>query len=88
MKKKPDFTVTSPYQPADDQPKAIEVLTKSILDGAWEDESVKRIQAYKNDKTKTISFEEIFSKVERAIQDIPLKNGLPVDEAFNKILNT
>jgi len=33
MKKKPDFTVTSPYQPAGDQPKAIEVLTKSILDG-------------------------------------------------------
>jgi len=33
MKKKPDFTVTSPYQPASDQPKAIEVLTKSKLDG-------------------------------------------------------
>jgi len=34
MKKKPEFKVTSPYQPpAGDQPKAIEVLTKSILDG-------------------------------------------------------
>ncbi len=33
MKKKPDFTVTSPYQPAGDQPKAIEKLSKSILDG-------------------------------------------------------
>ena len=28
-----NFTVKSPYQPAGDQPKAIEVLTKSILDG-------------------------------------------------------
>ena len=34
MKKKPDFTVTSPYQPAGDQPGDIKVLTKSILDGA------------------------------------------------------
>jgi len=33
MKKKPNFTVKSPYQPAGDQPKAIEVLSKSILDG-------------------------------------------------------
>lgn len=33
MKKKPVFTVKSPYQPAGDQPKAIEVLSKSILDG-------------------------------------------------------
>ena len=33
MKKKPNFEVKSPYQPAGDQPKAIEVLTKSILDG-------------------------------------------------------
>ena len=33
MKKKSNFEVTSPYQPAGDQPKAIEVLTKSILDG-------------------------------------------------------
>jgi excinuclease ABC subunit B len=41
MKKKPNFTVISPYQPAGDQPKAIEVLTKSILDGVKEDESVK-----------------------------------------------
>ncbi len=33
MKKKPEFKVESPYQPAGDQPKAIEVLSKSILDG-------------------------------------------------------
>jgi len=33
MKKKPEFTVVSPYKPAGDQPKAIEVLSKSILDG-------------------------------------------------------
>lgn len=33
MKNKPDFKVVSPFQPAGDQPKAIEVLTKSILDG-------------------------------------------------------
>ena len=33
MKKKPEFKVNAPYQPAGDQPKAIEVLTKSILDG-------------------------------------------------------
>jgi len=33
MKKKPEFRVESPYQPAGDQPKAIEVLSKSILDG-------------------------------------------------------
>jgi len=33
MKKKPEFVVTSPYQPAGDQPEAIKVLTKSILDG-------------------------------------------------------
>ena len=33
MKKKPNFKVESPYQPAGDQPKAIEVLSKSILDG-------------------------------------------------------
>jgi len=66
MKKKPEFKFSSPYQPAGDQPKAIKVLTKSILDGVW----------------------KIFSKVERAIQNIPLENGLPVDEAFNKVLNT
>jgi len=33
MKKKPEFTVVSPYKPAGDQPKAIEVLTESILNG-------------------------------------------------------
>jgi len=33
MKTKPNFKVTSPYQPAGDQPKAIEVLSKSILNG-------------------------------------------------------
>lgn len=33
MKNKPNFKVTSPYLPAGDQPKAIEKLTKSILDG-------------------------------------------------------
>ncbi len=33
MNKKPEFKVTSPYQPAGDQPEAIKVLTKSILDG-------------------------------------------------------
>jgi excinuclease ABC subunit B len=32
MKKKPEFIVKSPYQPAGDQPKAIEKLSKSILD--------------------------------------------------------
>jgi len=88
MKKEINFKAHTPYQPAGDQPKAIEVHTKSILDGAWEDESVKRLQACKNDITQTISFEEVFSKVEREIQNIPLKNGLPVDEAFDKILNT
>ena len=88
MKKKPEFKFSSPYQPAGDQPKAIKVLTKSILDRVLENESVKRVKIYKNDKTQTIAFEEIFSKVERAIQNIPLENGLPVDEAFNKVLNT
>ena len=34
MKKKPEFKVESPYQPAGNQPKAIEVLSKSILDGS------------------------------------------------------
>jgi len=33
MKKKPEFKVVSPYEPAGDQPKAIEVLSGSILDG-------------------------------------------------------
>ncbi len=33
MKKKAEFTVVSPYQPAGDQPQAIEKLSKSILDG-------------------------------------------------------
>ena len=33
MKKQSNFEVKSPYQPAGDQPKAIEVLTKSILNG-------------------------------------------------------
>jgi len=33
MKKQAKFKVVSDYQPAGDQPKAIEVLTKSILDG-------------------------------------------------------
>ena len=33
MKKKPNFTVTSPYQPAGDQPTAIKELTDSILKG-------------------------------------------------------
>ena len=33
MKNKPDFKVVSPYQPAGDQPQAIEILSKSILDG-------------------------------------------------------
>lgn len=33
MKKEANFKVVSPYQPAGDQPKAIEVLSKSILDG-------------------------------------------------------
>ena len=33
MKKKPEFKVESPYQPAGDQPQAIEILSKSILKG-------------------------------------------------------
>jgi len=33
MKQKPEFKVESPYEPAGDQLKVIEVLTKSILDG-------------------------------------------------------
>ena len=33
MKKQPNFIVKSPYKPAGDQPKAIETLSKSILDG-------------------------------------------------------
>jgi len=33
MKNKSNFILSSPYQPAGDQPKAIEVLTKSILEG-------------------------------------------------------
>ncbi len=33
MKNKPNFKVISPYKPAGDQPKAIEKLSKSILDG-------------------------------------------------------
>jgi len=33
MKKKPEFKVSSPYQPVGDKPKVIEVLAKSILDG-------------------------------------------------------
>jgi excinuclease ABC subunit B len=32
MKKKPEFIVKPPYQPAGDQPNAIEKLSKSILD--------------------------------------------------------
>ena len=33
MKKKPDFTVTSEYSPAGDQPTAIKELSESILKG-------------------------------------------------------
>ena len=33
MKKKPEFKVVSPYDPAGDQPQAIEKLSQSILDG-------------------------------------------------------
>ena len=33
MKKKPSFNIKSSYEPAGDQPKAIELLSKSILDG-------------------------------------------------------
>jgi putative addiction module component (TIGR02574 family) len=45
----------------------IDTLLKSLdkpdteLDTIWENESEKRLQAYKNDKTQTISFEEVFN---------------------------
>ena len=44
----------------------IDTLLKSLdkpdkeLDSVWENESEKRLQSYKNDKTQTISFEEVF----------------------------
>ena len=46
----------------------IDTLLKSIdkpdeeLDSIWVDESEKRLQSYKNDKTQTISFEEVFNE--------------------------
>ena len=33
MKKKPEFTVDAPFEPAGDQPQAIQELTDSILKG-------------------------------------------------------
>jgi len=45
----------------------IDTLLKSIdepdveLNSIWEEESEKRLQSYKNDKTQTISFEEVFN---------------------------
>ena len=45
----------------------IDTLLKSLdkpdeeLDFVWENESEKRLQSYKNDKTQTISFEEVFN---------------------------
>ena len=45
----------------------IDTLLKSIdepdekLNYVWEKESQKRLQSYKNDKTQTISFEEVFN---------------------------
>ena len=44
----------------------IDTLLKSLdkpdeeLDFVWENESEKRLQSYKNNKTQTISFEEVF----------------------------
>ena len=45
----------------------IDTLLKSLdkpdkeLDSVWENESEKRLQSYKSDKTQTISFEEVFN---------------------------
>ena len=45
----------------------IDTLLKSLdepdmeLNGVWEDESEKRLQSYKDDKTQTIPFEEVFN---------------------------
>jgi len=45
----------------------IDTLLKSLdkpdmeLDGVWEDESEKRLRSYKDDKTQTIPFEEVFN---------------------------
>jgi len=45
----------------------IDTLLKSLdkpdseLNSVWENESEKRLQSYKNDKTQTISFEEVFN---------------------------
>jgi putative addiction module component (TIGR02574 family) len=45
----------------------IDALLKSLdkpdaeLNSVWENESEKRLQSYKNDKTQTISFEEVFN---------------------------
>ena len=33
----------------------------SVLDSVWENESEKRLQSYKDNKTQTISFEEVFN---------------------------
>jgi len=44
----------------------IDTLLKSLdkpdaeLNSVWENESEKRLQSYKNNKTQTISFEEVF----------------------------
>jgi len=45
----------------------IDTLLKSLdkpdveLDSIWEEESEKRLQSYKKNKTQTISFEEVFN---------------------------
>lgn len=45
----------------------IETLLKSLdkpdeeLETIWEDESEKRLQSYKKESTKTISFDEVFN---------------------------
>jgi hypothetical protein len=46
---------------------AIETLLKSLdkpdkeLENIWEDESEKRLQLYKKESSKTISFDEVFN---------------------------
>jgi len=45
----------------------IDTLLKSLdkpdteLNSVWEDESEKRLKSYQDDKTQTISFEEVFN---------------------------
>ena len=47
-----------------------------------------KISIVKDDNTNTISFEKAKEKVQRAINDISKNEGIEVNEAFNRILNS